>query len=158
MTDRFLKTAQNLYQRALDLQKESHKRVFLTIFAGLGTLLSIGIGALCQHLFESPNVFMSGLTCSSFVLLPGSIFAGMMIWDRWQKSRALSGDPFAFLKYLKDDYERDIQEIRELKIANKDKRVLVRERFDEYMQEKSTVRKLIRNDLEAKRLLPGPGD
>jgi len=154
MKDRFLKTAQRLYQRALDLHRESDKRVFLTIFAGLGTLLSIGMGGLCQHILQSPYAFISGMSCSSFVLLPASMFLGMMIWDKWQKSRALSGDPFAFLKYLKDDYERDIQEIRDLKVTNKDKRFLMRQRYDEYVREKSMVRHAIRDKLEYRRLLP----
>jgi hypothetical protein len=117
--------------------------LFLAVFAALGTVGSVGVGALFQLIRPAQYIFVIATIASSTMLIPLSLLLGVNLWDRLRKSRALSGDDFAYAKYLKDEYDQEVREIQALPVAETEKKALTKQRYTQYVKDREDVKKSI---------------
>ncbi len=132
-----------LYELALELRNESERMLFLAVFAAAGTIGSVGAGLLVQLIRPGPFVFVIATIVSSTILIPLSLLLGVNLWDKLRKSRALSGDEFAYSKYLKDEYDQDVRDIKALPISEAEKKGLIKNRYAKYVEEREEIQKSI---------------
>lgn len=146
-----LRLYERLYNKALQLRNESERMLFLAVFAALGVLASAGVGYICKYTSTIPYILFIGTVLSSFLLIPFFLWIGLNLWGILNKSRALSGDEFAYLSYLKDEYERDVKEIQALPLPESEKKKLIRERFEGYVKLREIVRGRIQEQIGKRR-------
>jgi hypothetical protein len=143
MDSPYLKLFETLQQKALQLRNESERMLFLAVFSALGVTTSVGVGILLRVFTAIPFAIMYGTIVSSFLLIPLFLLIGINLWEKMKKTRALSGDRFDYLKYMKDEYDQDIKEIKGLSFSESEKKRLIRKRFDAYTKQRTEVRQTI---------------
>jgi hypothetical protein len=147
-----LSLLQRLYKEALKLRNESERRLFLAVFAALGVFGSGGCGVLFHYWAVIPFAFIVGTILSSFLVIPLFIYIGIILWDGLNRRRALSSDDFDVLKFLKDDFDRDVREVQALPhTTDATKKILIKERYERYVKERDEVRKRIEEQSKRRR-------
>jgi hypothetical protein len=106
-----------LHGKASRLKQQSQKRSLMATCTGLGALASVMVGVLLKQVLGQPDAFSWGTVVSSFVLIPASLLLGSFLWDslriKWLKSDELIYQ----LKFLEDEYLRNLQIIEKSGMA-----------------------------------------
>ena len=128
-------------------RSRSRRRLFMTIFGGLGSAAGYGVNAILHLLLPSTHALVLGSIGSCLIILPLSLFIGMKMWDIFLMREIRTGRPMSYMRYLEEEYQKDLDRIKNLPLLNteeKAKRILERE--DLFNQEREPLRRDLLKD------------
>ena len=119
----------------------------MTVFGGLGSAVSYGVSAILHLLLSSPHALALGTIASSLIILPLSLIIGIKMWDIFLMREIKTGQPISHMRYLEEEYQRDIDRIKNLPLISAEERAKrISEREDLFNQERELLRRELLKD------------
>lgn len=131
-----------LLQVLASKRSQSRRRLFMTIFGGLGLAVSYGVNAVLHLLLPSTHALVLGTIVSSLIILPLLLIIGMKMWDLFVISEIKTGQHISHIRYLEEEYQKDIDRIKNLPLLSVEERAKrISEREDLFNQEREPLRR-----------------
>ena len=119
----------------------------MTVFGGLGSAASYGVSAILHLLLPSAQALALGTITSSLIILPLSLIIGMKMWDIFLMREIKTGQPMSYMRYLEEEYQKDIDRIKNLPLLSAEERAKrILEREDLFNQEREPLRRNLLKD------------
>lgn len=134
-----------LQERAGKLREEGERSLILSMCSGAAILFSTLIGWICYLKYNSIFALWAGSMLSAGVLVPLSLFFGVVMFGRLKSKWVTSGNIFKRLRYLEYEYNEDIRRIRYLLLPKVEQEKLISERHQQFLKDTSEFREQIRN-------------
>jgi|SRR5882724_9839676 len=131
-----------LRQRSDKLRNESERNLVLAVCSAIGGIVSSGIGFSFYILYGLKVAIASFLLASSLAV-PISVLIGIYVWELIPPLWLKSGNVFLGLKYLEHEYNRDIDRIERLPMAEAKKAPLLTERYKKYLDDSSRLKEQV---------------
>jgi ribosomal protein L7/L12 len=122
-------------------RNRSRRRLFMTVFGGLGAAVSYGVGTALRLLLPPADAFVLGAITSSLIFLPLSLIIGMKMWDLFITREIRSGQPLALIRYLEEEYQQDLDRIKNLPLTAAGRARRIAEREDLFIQGRESARR-----------------
>lgn len=133
----------SLQSQAQTLRDESERRLLQATCSGVAIIFSVLIGWMCTLHWASLFSLSAGAILSSGVLIPLSLYIAAIRWERILASWVISGDIFKRLRYLEYQYYRDLDRIKKLPLAEKEKKELYAQTHKQFLLEAEPLRAAI---------------
>ncbi len=132
-------------------RSQSRRRLFMTIWGGLGSAAAYGVNAILHLLLPSAHALALGSISSWLIILPLSLFIGMKVWDIFIVREIRTGQPMSYMRYLEEEYQKDIDRIKNLPLLSpEEKAQRISEREDLFNQEREPLRRDLLEDKHKK--------
>lgn len=134
-------------------RNQGRRRLFITIFGGLGSAVAYSVNAILHLLLPPTHALLLGSIASSLIILPLSLFIGMKMWDIFLMREIKTGRPMSYMRYLEEEYQKDIDRIKNLPLLSAEERAKrISEREDQFNREREPIRRgLLENEQRLQR-------